>query len=169
LGEDPKEVKKLSLGNLHDSIYKKSARKHIINPTFVMRYPASLKPLAIQNEDGTAEVAQLVVAGAEITNQYAELVDPIVQRRLLEDQAEAKAGGDAEAMDYNQDFITAMEYGMPPMTGTGIGIDRVVSIITEQPNIRDVILFPMMKPAGKKLSKNQLKKIEREEREKKIN
>ncbi len=147
LGDDPKEVKKISMGNLLDSIYKKSARKNIINPTFVMNYPGEMKPLAIQNEDGTAEMTQLVIAGAEITNQYAELVDPLIQRKLLEEQVKAKAGGDAEAMDMNEAFLTAMEYGMPPMTGTGIGIDRWISILTEESNIRDVILFPIIKPA----------------------
>ncbi len=146
LGMDKEEVNKISKGNLLDFIYKKTARKDIIKPTFVMNYPADMKPLAIQNEDGTAEMAQLVVAGMEVTNQYAELVNPIIQRELLEKQAEAKSKGDNEAMDMNEDFIIAMEHGMPPMTGTGIGIDRWVSILTEQDNIRDVILFPIMKP-----------------------
>lgn len=109
-------------------------------------YPGSLKPLAIQNDDGTAEATQLVVAGAEITNSYAELVDPITQRKLLEEQAQAKVDGDDEAMDMNNDFLTAMEHGMPPMMGTGIGIDRLVGIFTEKKNIRDTIFFPIMKP-----------------------
>jgi len=165
LGEEKENVQKLSLGNLLDFIYKKTARKKLINPTFVMRYPAEMKPLAIQNADGTAEMTQLVVAGAEITNQYAELVDPIVQRKLLEVQAQAKLDGDAEAMDMNTDFTTAMEYGMPPMTGTGIGIDRWVSVLTEQSNIRDVIFFPIMKPEKQVLSK---KEAEKKYREKKI-
>ncbi len=142
----PEDAKTISLGNLLDYIYKKTARKKIINPTFVMRYPGSVKPLAIQNSDKTAEVAQLVIAGAEMTNQYAELVDPIVQRKLLEDQLKAKEGGDEEAMDFNSDFLTAMEYGMPPMTGFGMGIDRLVAILTEQNNLRDTIFFPIMKP-----------------------
>ncbi len=146
LGENPNEVKQLSLGNLLDSIYKKSARKNIINPVWVTNYPGSLKPLAIQNDDGTAEATQLVVAGAEITNSYAELVDPITQRKLLEEQAQAKVDGDDEAMDMNNDFLTAMEHGMPPMMGTGIGIDRLVGIFTEKKNIRDTIFFPIMKP-----------------------
>jgi len=75
-------------------------------------------------------MTQLIIAGAEITNQYAELVNPLEQRELLENQAKAKAGGDVEAMEMNNDFITAMEYGMPPMTGNGIGIDRLVGILT---------------------------------------
>ncbi len=146
LGDNDKEVSKLSIGNLLDSIYKKSARKKIINPVWVTNYPGDLKPLAIQNEDGTAEATQLVVAGAEITNSYAELVNPIIQRSLLEKQSLAKKGGDHEAMDINEDFLIAMEHGMPPMTGTGIGIDRLVAIFVERKNIRDTVFFPIMKP-----------------------
>ena len=146
LGFDKKEINKISDGNLLDFIFKKSSRFKIIDPTFITHYPGSLKPLAIQNEDGTAEVAQLVIAGAEITNQYAELVDPVMQRKLLEQQAEMKESGDAEAMEFNSEFIDAMEQGMPPMTGFGMGIDRLVAILTEQANLRDTVFFPIMKP-----------------------
>lgn len=145
-GIDKKEMEKTSDANLMDFIWKKSARHNIVNPTFVTNYPGSLKPLAQQNEDGTAEVAQLVIAGAEITNQYAELVDPIRERELLEAQAQAKEAGDDEAMDVNEEFLTAMEHGMPPMTGFGMGIDRLVAILTEQRNLRDVIFYPIMRP-----------------------
>ncbi len=145
-GEDKKEVKKLLLGNLLDVIFKRSARKNIKNPTYVLHYPSSVKPLAIQNNNGTAEVAQLVIAGAEITNQYAELVNPIIQRKLLEEQAEAKKSGDEETMDMDEGFLEAMEHGMPPMTGIGYGIDRLVAIFTEQSNLRDTVFFPIMKP-----------------------
>ncbi len=148
LGEKSKEAKKMSKWNLMDSIWKKSARKKIVNPTWVTRYPGNLKPLAIQNENGTAEVAQLVMAGFELSNHYAELVDPIAQKKLLEEQVKAKFEGDAEAMEMNNSFIEAMEYGMPPMTGTGIGIDRLVGIFTEQNNLRDTVFFPLMKPKG---------------------
>ncbi len=139
LGEKKEEVERMSRGNLLDSIWKKSARKKIKNPTWVFHYPGELKPLAIQNEDGTAEVAQLVLAGFELSNHYAELVDPITQRKLLEQQLEARKAGDDEAMTMNYAFLEAMEYGMPPMTGTGIGIDRLVGILTEQKNLRDTI------------------------------
>ena len=160
LGEKSIEAKKMSDGNLMDSIWKKSARRKIVNPTWVTRYPGSLKPLAIQNENGTAEVAQLVMAGFELSNHYAELVDPIVQRKLLEEQVKAKSEGDAEAMEMNNSFIEAMEYGMPPMTGTGIGIDRLVGIFTEQNNLRDTVFFPLMKPKGKsKEVENKSKQI----------
>ncbi|MBU4536606.1 lysine--tRNA ligase, partial [Patescibacteria group bacterium] len=149
LGFDKNEVTKISEGNLLDFIFKKSSRAKIINPTFVTHYPGTLKPLAMQNEDGTAEVAQLIIAGAEITNQYAELIDPVVQKELLEKQAQLKAEGDKETMDYNNDFVEAMEYGMPPMTGFGMGIDRLVAILTEKPNLRDTVFFPIMRKEGR--------------------
>ena len=133
-------------GNLLDYVYKKSSRNKIIQPTFVVDYPSDLKPLAKQNGDGTAQVAQLIIAGAEITNQYAELVDPVVQRELLDRQSAAKAGGDVEAMEIDERFLSAMEHGMPPMTGFGMGIDRLVALLTEQNNLRDVIFFPIMRP-----------------------
>jgi lysyl-tRNA synthetase class 2 len=145
-GVKEEDIKKLGKGNLLDKIYKKSSRGKIINPTFIIDYPGDLKPLAQQNENGTAKVAQLIIAGAEITNSYAELVNPIIQRELLVSQAKAKEGGDEEAMSVNEGFLTAMEHGMPPMTGFGMGIDRLVAIFTEQKNLRDVIFFPTMKP-----------------------
>lgn len=145
-GMGDEEIQKTGRGNLLDFIYKKSSRNKIVHPTFVVDYPAELKPLAQQNDNGTAKVAQLIIAGAEITNQYAELVDPVIQRQLLEKQKAAKADGDAEAMDIDERFLTAMEHGMPPMTGFGMGIDRLVAIFTEQDNLRDVLFFPIIKP-----------------------
>ena len=145
-GMKEEEAKKAGRGNLLDYIYKKSSRVNIINPTFVTNFPGDLKPLAQQNEDGTAQVAQLIIAGSEITNQYAELVNPIKQRELLVAQSKAKEGGDEEAMDIDEQFLDAMEHGMPPMTGFGMGIDRLVAILTEQKNLRDVVFFPIMKP-----------------------
>lgn len=145
-GVKEEEALKLGRGNLLDKIYKKSCREKIINPTFVTNFPGDLKPLAQQNADGTAQVAQLIIAGAEITNQYAELVDPIRQRELLVSQSEAKGMGDEEAMEVDERFLEAMEHGMPPMTGFGMGIDRLVAILIEQKNLRDTIFFPLMKP-----------------------
>jgi lysyl-tRNA synthetase class 2 len=147
-GMDEKEISKTGKANLLDFIYKKSSRNNIIHPTFVMNYPSDLKPLAEQNGDGTANMCQLIIAGAEITNQYQELVDPIHQRNLLEGQSKAKDAGDEEAMSINEEFLTAMEHGMPPMTGFGMGIDRLVAILTEQKNLRDTIFFPIMRPRG---------------------
>jgi lysyl-tRNA synthetase class 2 len=147
-GMDSKEIDKTGKANLLDFIYKKSSRNKIIHPTFVMNYPTDLKPLAAQNGDGTANMCQLIIAGAEITNQYQELVDPVAQRELLESQSKAKEAGDEEAMSVNEEFLTAMEHGMPPMTGFGMGIDRLVAILTEQKNLRDTIFFPIMRPRG---------------------
>jgi lysyl-tRNA synthetase class 2 len=145
-GVKEEEAEKLGRGNLLDKIYKKSSRGNIINPTFVTDFPGDLKPLAQQNENGTAKVCQLIVAGAEITNQYAELVNPKIQRDLLVSQSKAKDKGDEEAMEVDERFLTAMEHGMPPMTGFGMGIDRLVAIFTEQKNLRDTIFFPILKP-----------------------
>jgi lysyl-tRNA synthetase class 2 len=145
-GMDAKEISKTGRANLLDFIYKKSSRNNIVQPTFVTNFPGDLKPLAQQNFDGSAEVVQLLIAGAEITNQYAELVNPITQRELLEKQSSAKADGDDEAMEIDERFLTAMEHGMPPMTGFGMGIDRLVALLTEQDNLRDVIFFPIMRP-----------------------
>lgn len=144
-GMNNDEIKKTGKANLLDFIYKKSSRNILIHPTFVMNYPTDLKPLAEQNGDGTANMCQLIIAGAEVTNQYQELVDPIAQRNLLENQAKAKEDGDEEAMSVNEEFLTAMEHGMPPMTGFGMGIDRLVAIMTEQKNLRDTIFFPIMR------------------------
>ena len=145
-GMSDEEGSRIGIWNLIDYIYKKSSRNKIVHPTFVIDYPSYLKPLAQQNGDGTAKVAQLVIAGAEITNQYAELVDPIKQRNLLVEQANFRFADDPEGMDIDERFLTAMEHGMPPMTGFGMGIDRLVAILTEQKNLRDVIFFPIMKP-----------------------
>jgi len=146
LGMAKEDVIHASKASLLDFVYKHTARKNIIQPTFVTHYPGDLKPLAIQNKDGTAQVAQLVIAGVEITNQYAELVDPRLQRILLERQSEARTQGDVEAMELDEEFLTAMEYGMPPMTGFGMGIDRLVGLLTEQKNLRETIFFPIMRP-----------------------
>ncbi|MCF7846535.1 MAG: lysine--tRNA ligase [Candidatus Gracilibacteria bacterium] len=142
----PEEAKKMGRGNLLDHVFKKTARPKLLQPTFVTHYPSELKPLARPCEDGTSESAQLLVAGWEITNAYGELVDPQVQRKLFEAQAKAKAAGDQEAMEVNEEFLKAMEHGFPPMTGFGMGIDRLVALLTQQPNLRDVVLFPLMKP-----------------------
>ena len=143
-----KDIKKASVGTLLDHINKKSARPNLIEPTFVLDYPSELKPLARPRGDGTAEVFQLLIAGWEIVNSYGELIDPQIQRKLLEEQSAAKAAGDEETMSMDEEFLSAMEHGFPPMTGFGMGIDRFVTLITEQTNLRDTVLFPLMKPEG---------------------
>ncbi len=132
--------------NLLDDIYKKTARPKLVLPTFVFDYPEALKPLARPKGDGTAECFQLVINGWEVVNSYGELIDPQLQRRLLEAQSSIKAGGDADAMELDESFLKAMEHGFPPMTGSGFGIDRLVALFTGQSNLRDTVLFPTMKP-----------------------
>lgn len=146
LGMPIDEASTMGRGNLLDFVYKKTARPNLIQPTFVMDYPSDVKPLARPNGDGTASCYQLLVAGWEVVNSYGELVNPDVQRTLLEEQAAARAAGDAEAMEVDEVFLRAMEHGMPPQTGFGMGIDRFVALITGQPNLRDVVLFPLMRP-----------------------
>ena len=147
IGLDAKEVATRSRSNLLDDIYKKLVRPNLIDPTFVTHHPGDLKPLARRNDADPrlADSFQLLIAGWEVVNAYSELVDPVTQRKLLEDQAKEKAGGDAEAMDVNEEYLTAMEYGMPPITGFGMGIDRLAALVTGQKNLRDVVLFPLMK------------------------
>ncbi len=132
--------------NLLDDIYKKTARAKLIQPTFVFDYPEDLKPLARPNGDGTACCYQLVINGWEVVNSYGELIDPLVQRQLFEVQSSAKAGGDEEAMEIDEVFLKAMEHGFPPMTGSGFGIDRLITLFTGQGNLRDTVLFPTMRP-----------------------
>jgi lysyl-tRNA synthetase class 2 len=111
-------------------------------------YPEDLKPLAAPNGDGTASCFQVLIAGWEVINAYGELINPFVQRALLEKQASYKAGGDEEAMEVDEVFLKAMEHGFPPMAGQGMGIDRIVSLLTGQDNLRDVVLFPTLRPEG---------------------
>lgn len=134
-------------GKLLDSLYKQSARKKIIQPTFILNYPVELKPLAKKSADSRyTEMFQLVVNGAELSNSYTELNDPIDQRRRFEDQLKNKKLGDDEAMANDWDYVEALEHAMPPATGTGIGIDRLVALITESHTLREITAFPLMKP-----------------------
>ncbi len=148
-------VEGVGRANLLDDIYKKTARPWLIQPTFVLDYPEDLKPLAAPNGDGTASCFQVLIAGWEVINAYGELIDPQVQRALLEKQADFKAGGDDEAMEVDEVFLKAMEHGFPPMAGQGMGIDRIVSLLTGQDNLRDVVLFPTLKPEGHVESKKK--------------
>lgn len=138
----------LGYGNLVDQLYKKVARPHLVNPVFLIEHPISLSPLARANDlnKNITDRFQLVVNGAEIINAYSELVDPVEQERRLEEQSRLKASGDEEAMPMDLDYISAMEYGMPPVSGWGMGIDRLVQLLTSSENIKDVILFPLMRP-----------------------
>ncbi len=144
-------IENLGYGNLVDYLYKKVARPHIIEPIYLTEHPISLSPLARANDENPeiTDRFQLVVNGAEIVNGFSELVDPQEQERRLLEQAKLKEGGDLEAMDMDYDYINAMEYGMPPISGWGMGIDRVVQLLTGSENIRDVVLYPLMRPNEK--------------------
>ncbi|MBQ9792082.1 MAG: lysine--tRNA ligase [Clostridia bacterium] len=136
-----------SVRTLIDYIYKRKIREGIVGPVILYNYPAVLKTLARRNDNDSrvTDVFQVVVCGAEICNAYSELVDPVIQRETLMAQLEEKAAGDEETMDVDEDFLRAMEHGMPPMSGLGFGIDRFIMLIYDLPNIRDTVIFPMMK------------------------
>ncbi len=139
---------KLGRGNLIDLLYKKISRPKLISPTFLIAHPTDLSPLARANDEDPAlsDRFQLIINGAEIINAYSELVDPREQRDRLMEQARCKANGDEEAMVMDEDYVTAMEYGMPPISGWGMGIDRVLQVLMGTDNIRDTVMFPIMRP-----------------------
>lgn len=141
----------IGYGNLIDVLYKKVARPYMIEPVFLTEHPIALSPLARANNENKeiTDRFQLVINGAEIINGYSELVDPQEQERRLEEQARLKSDGDEEAMMMDMDYIEAMEVGMPPISGWGIGIDRVIQVLTDTPNIKDNVLFPLMRPEDK--------------------
>lgn len=138
----------LGYGNLVDQLYKKVARPNVIGPIYLTEHPISLSPLARANDDDKSltDRFQLIINGAEIINGYSELVDPQEQEKRLLEQAKLKAAGDAEAMPMDYDYIEAMEYGMPPISGWGMGVDRLIQLLTNSDNIKDCILFPLMRP-----------------------
>jgi lysyl-tRNA synthetase class 2 len=142
------DVDKLSWANLVDAIYKEYSRPKLIQPCFVTKYPAEMAPLARKNPEDPrfVDLFQLVVTGIELIKAYSELVDPLDQRERLEAQALARAEGDDEAMPMDEDFLTAMEHGFPPVAGVGIGIDRLVTVLCEKDNIKESVFFPLMKP-----------------------
>ena len=137
-----------SVSQIIDFVYKKKIRVNIVQPTIIYNYPAVLIPLARRNDNDKRriDVFQVVAAGTELCKAYSELVNPIEQRDAFEGQLRAKAQGDEETMDMDEDFLLAMEQGMPPISGLGFGIDRLMMLIYDVPSIRDVVLFPIMKP-----------------------
>jgi lysyl-tRNA synthetase class 2 len=146
LGRD--DLERVGRGTLVDLLYKKVSRPALVNPVFVTGHPIDLSPLARKNDGdpGRTDRYQLVVNGWEVVNAYSELVDPLDQRARFEAQARAKAEGDEEALEVDEDYLEAMEHGMPPMSGFGMGIDRFVALLTDQENLREVVLFPLVKP-----------------------
>lgn len=140
-----------SISQVIDFIYKKTIRINIVQPTIVYNYPSVLMPLARRNDldQRRTDIFQVVAVGTELCKAYSELVNPFQQREAFQDQLKAKAMGDDETMDLDEDYLMAMEQGMPPISGLGFGIDRLMMLIYDAPNIRDVVLFPIMKPENK--------------------
>ena len=136
-----------SLGEIHFAIFEKIVEPNLIDPTFITEYPIEVSPLARVNNDNPliADRFEFFIMGKEIANGFSELNDPDDQRKRFEDQVKLKDGGNDEAMYFDEDYIEALEYGMPPTAGEGIGIDRLVMILTDSPSIRDVLLFPLMR------------------------
>ena len=135
-------------GKIIDEIFGEFVEPKLIQPTFIIDYPVEMSPLTKKHrsKEGLVERFECICNGKEIANAYSELNDPIDQRERLEEQARLRAGGDDEAMTIDEDFIRALEYGMPPTAGIGIGIDRLAMIMTNSASIRDVLFFPQMKP-----------------------
>ena len=137
-------------GKIATEIFEKLVEDRLVQPTFVYDYPTEVSPLSKQRPDDpeTVERFELYVGGMEIANAFSELNDPDEQRRRFEAQLVDRARGDQEAHQMDEDYIRALEYGLPPTGGEGIGIDRLVMLLTNSPSIRDVILFPLMRPQG---------------------
>lgn len=135
-------------GKIADEIYKKICRPYLVHPTFILHHPVDISPLAKKRINNSHETRrfQLIVGGLEIANGFAELNDPEDQRERLLEQEKTRARGDEESHPFDEEFIEALEYGMPPAAGVGIGIDRLVMLFTDTKNIKEVILFPTMRP-----------------------
>ncbi|MDD3059926.1 MAG: lysine--tRNA ligase, partial [Sulfurimonas sp.] len=151
----------LNLGQLQGELFDEFVEEKLIDPTFITEYPVEISPLARRSDTNPdiTERFELFIAGREIANAFSELNDPVDQLGRFESQIEAKESGDDEAHEMDEDFIDALSYGMAPTAGQGIGIDRLVMLLTNEHSIRDVLLFPAMKP----LHKDELHQDEEEE------
>ncbi len=153
--------KTMGKGKLIDEIFSEKCEQHFIQPTFIIDYPVEMSPLTKKHRSklGLVERFELMVNGKEIANAYSELNDPLEQRERFEDQVKLMERGDTEAMFIDHDFLRALEYGMPPTSGIGIGIDRLCMLLTNQSSIQDVLLFPQMRPERSR----EMENVEKEE------
>jgi lysyl-tRNA synthetase, class II len=144
------DINSLGWANMVDSLYKKVSRPKLIQPCFLIKYPVEMAPLARRNkkEPHYVDFFQFLVNGVELVKAYSELVDPLDQRERFEEQMNAREHGDVEAMPIDEEYLTAMEHGFPPIAGVGIGIDRLTMILCGCENIKDTILFPLLRPVG---------------------
>ena len=150
----------MGVGKLIDEIFGEKCEHHYIQPTFITDYPKEMSPLTKEHRDNPAltERFELMANGKELANAYSELNDPIDQRERFEEQLKLSEKGDDEAMFIDQDFLRALEYGMPPTSGIGIGIDRLVMLMTNNSSIQEVLFFPQMKPEKKQVELSQEEK-----------
>ncbi|MCX5725734.1 MAG: lysine--tRNA ligase [Candidatus Saganbacteria bacterium] len=150
-------AEEIGVGKIINTLYDKFVEPNLIQPTFIVDYPIETSPLAKKKRDNPklVERFEMIVAGMEMANAFSELNDPIDQRERFKKQLELRAAGDTEAESMDEDFLRALEYGMPPTGGLGIGIDRLVMILTGQLSIRDVLFFPHMKPLSEAAPKEE--------------
>jgi len=155
----------MGVGKLIDEIFGEKCEHHYIQPTFITDYPKEMSPLTKEHRSNPklTERFELMVNGKELANAYSELNDPIDQRERFEEQLKLSEKGDDEAMFIDQDFLRALEYGMPPTSGIGIGIDRLVMLMTNNSSIQEVLFFPQMRPEKKEVPLTEEEKLILEE------